>query len=289
MNREPVALALGTAQFGMKYGIAGRSEPVPKHEIEAILADAWDKGVRVIDTAPVYGTIESELGALTQGYDFRFVSKIPALPKHCSQEELFSFLKHSIELSQRRFGERLSHLLFHQSSDLLSERGEEVWTFANKCLARTPIELGVSCYCPDELGRLEAKLGVHVAQFPANALDQRIHALDDDKPYEVYVRSVFLQGLLLMSLAHVAQTFPHALPPIQAWHAWCKRNGLTPLQAALGVIKGMPRVSYAVVGVDSQWQLNDILETWLAAKPLIYPDFISDLTVIDPRCWSLTS
>ena len=38
-------LALGTVQFGIAYGIAGRGEAVPEAEVRAILEDAAARGV----------------------------------------------------------------------------------------------------------------------------------------------------------------------------------------------------------------------------------------------------
>ena len=48
-------MVLGTAQFGMDYGIANVNGK-PKHkQIFDILDIAWEKGVRRFDTAPDYG------------------------------------------------------------------------------------------------------------------------------------------------------------------------------------------------------------------------------------------
>ena len=44
-------LALGTVQFGLAYGIAGRGEAVPEAEVRAILEDAAAQGVTTLDTA----------------------------------------------------------------------------------------------------------------------------------------------------------------------------------------------------------------------------------------------
>ncbi len=54
-------LVLGTAQFGMDYGIANVGGKPLKKEVFRILDLAWEKGVRRFDTAPGYGS-EALLG-----------------------------------------------------------------------------------------------------------------------------------------------------------------------------------------------------------------------------------
>ena len=47
---------MGTAQFGMDYGIANINGKPKKNEVFDILDLAWENGVRCFDTAPSYGS-----------------------------------------------------------------------------------------------------------------------------------------------------------------------------------------------------------------------------------------
>ena len=49
-------MVLGTAQFGMDYGIANLMGKPTRKDVLSILALAWEKGVRRFDTAPGYGS-----------------------------------------------------------------------------------------------------------------------------------------------------------------------------------------------------------------------------------------
>ena len=77
-------MVLGTAQFGMDYGITNNSGKPSENEILKILDLAWDKGVRNFDTAPVYGA-EKVLGNyfLLNGLQDKvnIMTKIPNLGK----------------------------------------------------------------------------------------------------------------------------------------------------------------------------------------------------------------
>jgi len=44
-------LALGTAQFGLKYGIANNAGRVPADEARKIVLEAAQRGMDVLDTA----------------------------------------------------------------------------------------------------------------------------------------------------------------------------------------------------------------------------------------------
>ena len=55
-------LIIGTAQFGMPYGIASRNGQVHGDEIIAILDLAWRNGINTLDTAKTYGSSEKSIG-----------------------------------------------------------------------------------------------------------------------------------------------------------------------------------------------------------------------------------
>ena len=73
-------LALGTVQFGLRYGIAGAAGPVPSDQVRAILERAVEFGVRTLDTAAAYGDVEQELAGLIGGLPLSVVSKLPPRP-----------------------------------------------------------------------------------------------------------------------------------------------------------------------------------------------------------------
>ena len=75
-------LALGTAQFGLKYGIANQKGQVKFSEAKKILKFAKDLNIDLIDTAIAYGDSEKVIGKIGIK-DFKFISKLPPLPQNC--------------------------------------------------------------------------------------------------------------------------------------------------------------------------------------------------------------
>ena len=279
-------IALGTAQFGLNYGIAGRGEVVPRKEVYQILERAWDLGIRRIDTAPVYGTIEKGLKTLLKKYPFKVVSKIPFVPVHLDKDDIAHFTLNNIRRSQNNLEDSLDILLFHRSDDLFTEHANFIWEVASKALKNLNIRLGVSCYSPDELRNLCKRFPIQVSQVPGNAFDQRLKSSHGIPNIEIHLRSVFLQGILLLSTDQISVKLPKAKEALKNWRTWCEENNLSPLQGALNFVKFHPDISYCVIGVDRLSQLEEIYNCWTTLQSMkTHPPRVDDLDIIDPRCW----
>ena len=55
-------IVLGTAQFGMNYGINNKRGKVPQNEVHEILDFAYNKNIHFLDTASSYGDSETVIG-----------------------------------------------------------------------------------------------------------------------------------------------------------------------------------------------------------------------------------
>lgn len=283
-------LALGTVQFGQRYGVAGRSTPVSESEIRSILACALAFGVRVLDTAAAYGNIEERLLGLANGGDFKIVTKLPPRPQGLGRAENLKWIDDALQSAQRRLGTSLYAVLFHRAEDLLDDSADGLWQGSAEWTQRQGCKLGVSCYDAATLDQVRRRFPIGIAQLPCNALDQRLRGLldVDSSPLELHIRSAFLQGLLLMPEAAAAARVPRAAPAIRRWHAWLREHSLAPLSAALGLVKGLQGVSHCVVGVDDEIQFRAIATAWNDAPPLRADELsVEDLDVIDPRRWTV--
>ena len=55
-------LAIGTAQFGLDYGVSNQSGQVSQNDVVSILKAAQAAGIQALDTASDYGNSELSLG-----------------------------------------------------------------------------------------------------------------------------------------------------------------------------------------------------------------------------------
>ena len=70
------SFSIGSAQFGMPYGINNKTKKVPIKEIVKIISLADKSGFRNIDTAVLYGEAEKILGKIGVK-NFKITSKLP--------------------------------------------------------------------------------------------------------------------------------------------------------------------------------------------------------------------
>lgn len=285
-------LILGTVQFGIPYGIAGRDTPVPEADVQSILDHAVEAGVRTLDTAAAYGDIEERLGRLIGSRPLTVVSKVPALPPELSPAQAASATITHAGRSLERVGDRLTDLLFHAASDLDGTRGLAIIEVLAPWADRHGVRLGVSGYQPEDALRASATHGARMrtTQLPGNAMDQRVDAAQARaglSSLDVHMRSAFLQGLLLMPEQEATARLPGAKNELTSWHRFCEAHGLAPLHAALGVVKSFAAVNAVVLGVDSLKQWRDITSAWHECNALRAPELACavDAALIDPRQW----
>ena len=72
-------LCLGTAQFGIPYGITNTKGRVSEREVKEILNIAAENGIQYLDTAQAYGDAESIIGRnWPRETEKKVISKLPS-------------------------------------------------------------------------------------------------------------------------------------------------------------------------------------------------------------------
>jgi len=281
-------MVLGTAQFGMDYGIANIAGKPTQKEVFNILSLAWENGVRCFDTAPDYGS-EKLLGEFITTYglqdEIRVLTKIPSLERFYEPRECIQI---SIETSLRNLCCPIHVLFFHNAEDsvLMLEDPD----FFRSLLNDYPVStLGVSVYEPQDVEKLSSCLFELAFQFPFNVLDRRFEQVR--MPHgKRYARSIFLQGILA-SKNDLRSNAPKELIELQKeYHDKLAVYHLSPADFAVSFVARNDAVDYFLIGVDSAKQLRDILnlkqyEQYDMAV-LDMPPVNTDKQWLDPRTWN---
>jgi aryl-alcohol dehydrogenase-like predicted oxidoreductase len=286
-------LALGTVQFGLKYGIANQVGRVQLEDVKNILQLAAAQGVNTLDTAIAYGDSESKLGLAGLG-GWRVVTKLPALPERCA--DVAGWVEAQIEGSLNRLGVSQFHaVLLHHPLELLGEYGNQLFKTLQDIKAQGTIaKIGVSVYGPEELEMLWPSFQFDLVQAPFNVIDRRLASSGwlermHQSGTEVHVRSVFLQGLLLMSAEKRRANFEDWQDLWSKWDGWLIAEKLTPLQASLIFALSWPEIDRVIVGVDSASQLNEILSVTNTANTdrIDFPNYLEsmDSLLTNPSKW----
>lgn len=285
-------LGIGTVQFGQPYGIANQGNCVSYNEAKTIIAHAWDQGIDTIDTAISYGESEQCLGDIGVA-GWKIISKLPEIPSSCI--DIGGWINDAVVASLKKLKiPCLYGLLLHRSQQLLLEQGSEIYSALLDLKRRGLVKkIGISIYGMDELDAVCPVYQFDIIQAPFNILDRRL-VLSGWLPrlkklgIEVHIRSVFLQGLLLMERSKLPMQFARWHILWQQLECWFLENQITPLHACIDFALSYPEIDRILVGVCSLKQLQEILlikTSGLSFPPALISD---DLDLINPSYWSIT-
>ncbi len=278
------------------YGIARAGGPLTPDSIGSLLDLAARRGVDVLDTAPAYGDAEEILGRLLPAdAPFRIVTKTRVFGRPIRPEDARTVtedLRRSLERLRRG---RIAGLLVHEAGDLLDDGGGHIFDALERLKEEGAVaRIGVSVYEARQLDGILGRYAVDVVQAPVNLLDQRLPRegrLEKMKArgIEVHVRSLFLQGLLLMDPERVPAHFDAVREHLRRCDARTRERGLTRLQAALAFVRGLGGCDVAICGVDSPVQLEEICRALAELPETDDVDWsgyrIDDPRIVDPRRW----
>lgn len=283
-------LALGTAQFGLNYGIANQAGQVLVCDAATILDCAAAAGLDTLDTAIAYGDSEERLGQIGVN-QWQIMSKLPQLPDR--SQDVSAWVRSSVMGSLERLKVScLGGLLLHHPADLLGSQGDALYAAMAELKSIGVVKkIGISIYQPDELDTLLGRMSFDVVQAPFNILDRRLidsgwlsrlYALG----VELHVRSVFMQGLLLMQGSQRPDKFQRWQPLWDEWEHWLSVHQLTPLEACLRYALSFNEIRRVIVGVDTIGQLKEIMTDASGNLPPVPVGLRStDVALLNPSNW----
>jgi aryl-alcohol dehydrogenase-like predicted oxidoreductase len=290
MNSHTNRICLGTAQFGLDYGIANTHGRMSEEDVKSVLKYATAHGVKVLDTAAAYGNSEEAIGRslkhLNRSLDV--VSKLP------SSSDGKASVRDTVLRSLKRLGvKKIYGYLLHSFEDY---RRPEIWKDLNALKAEGIIEkVGVSVYLPKEADQLlKDKAAIDILQVPYSVFDRRFESyLPQFKKMgvEIYVRSVFLQGLAFLEPNKLPASLTGARSSLNALRKISIKGGMTVSALCLNFALINPHVDRVIIGVDNPEHLKVNLSDmrFFAKTKTVGEDFnmvvIEDEDILLPYRW----
>lgn len=285
-------LALGTAQFGLPYGITNRTGQASLREVKQMITYARQEGVDTIDTAVLYGESETVLG-VAGVRSFKVITKLPPYDFKC--EPVNAWVKNHVRNSLARLRiDCLYGLILHRSGDISGASGIDlVDALCNLKKDGLVEKVGVSIYDPSELDKIDQLNRFDLVNAPYNLIDRRLEESGwllrlFNRGIEVHSRSVFLQGLLLMPRLEASI---HFAPWSYKWAMFedsLKSRGLTAHEACISLPLSKKEISKVAIGFERLSQLQQVICS--LKRPLVNLnwDFMIDenLNLIDPSRWN---
>ena len=249
-------MVLGAAQLGMDYGIANQTGQPDKQEAFDILDEAFKNGVNTIDTAQAYGNSENIIGQwFDQNNDkkssFNIISKWDAKINDRNQ------LIKSAQTSVKTLGVPLWGIMIHDEKHL-----DHLDTInqASKVLKKQGLikYLGASVYSVEAAKKAIISSNIDFIQVPCNAWD---HRMIDGGVFELakkndklcFVRSVFLQGLLLMTVDEIKEKLVQASDIALLWDLAVSQNQCKKEEYAIWHVDALDYP--LILGVESNVQM----------------------------------
>jgi aryl-alcohol dehydrogenase-like predicted oxidoreductase len=297
-SNQSSRLVLGTAQLGMSYGIANRSGQPNLNQAKEIIRIAWENGIKEYDTAQGYGESEKVLGnvirSLGLGSELKVISKLDPNLDHLDKTAMEKAVRGSLA---RLNVSALYGLLIHREKylDLWGDGlGDILKSFISQGLTE---HIGVSVYSPE---KAELTLGmdeISIIQIPSNIFDRRfehtaVFEAAKRRQKQTYVRSVFLQGLVMMSVDKLPTHIQFTAPVLITLDKLCQELGLTRQALALGYAKHAYPHAQIVFGVETPEQVEENMVYWNENVPPTMVDHVREVfnnldeRILNPVFWS---
>jgi aryl-alcohol dehydrogenase-like predicted oxidoreductase len=286
---------LGSAQFGLNYGVTNTSGKVSEHEVTEILRFANDHSINIIDTAAAYGDSECVLGKLCSRIGhFEFISKL----KIQADDQAANIEERVLQSCERLKVDRLYGLLIHDADFLDNKNFDQVWNQLQKLKKQGTInKVGVSVYSPEQALKIVDCCSVDIFQFPFNFLDQRFNTesfigMCKKNKIELHARSLFLQGVILSNPNRLPKYFNGIKESLLSIRKLSDETGLSLMSMVRLFIKQHEFIDYSVFGVTSKNELIDIVSGCINNEDfddeINWPDYsINDKKYLDPSVWRL--
>lgn len=253
---------LGTVQFGLDYGIARGGRP-DYAACRDIVACALESGINCFDTAAAYGESEQVLGRIIS--ELKVADQVLVISKCMPTDGMDIAADQAVEFIEKSLKQSLENLqmkslpvyLFHRDKDLpwmdvlhaMKEKG---------LIARAGISVDTS-----EGAEQAVKSGlVEAIQLPHNLFDHRFSGKVFNRVLErkvpLFARSVFLQGLLLISEERIPNSLHDEVIPVRRKVEALAREAVIGMpELCLRYSLSFPAITSVLIGVDSVEQLRE--------------------------------
>lgn len=288
-------LIFGTAQLMDGYGL--NKSFLNYKEIEGMLDFAHKNKVEYIDTAFDYKNVYQKLGKFNLK-SFKIISKLPKVNSN-NNISIHDQINGVIEKSLFQLKiDKIDTLLIHDLGDIEDNDKclkiiEVLKNFKNNNVIN---KIGFSIYSPKILRNFIDLSLIDIVQAPLNLIDQNLitsgylKKLNTEK-VEVNIRSIFLQGLLLISNKdYLNNNFGNWSKTWDKWFNFLEKGipQISPTKLCLDFVRNIRGIDKIVVGCNSQKEFEQILSIMNSEAIFDFPNIkLNDEQLIYPYNWKI--
>lgn len=254
-------IALGTAQFGLPYGINNKKGQLTLEESIEILDYAGEAGIDTLDTAMHYGNALEVIGHYHQYGKHRF--KIISKFQEKDNFVLATHVARTLKALQISF---LEGLLCHSFDFFIKDKALRTQLYGLKKEGIVK-KIGISIYSKIQLEYLlDNDFHFDIVQLPYNLLDNytikgNLIKKAAEKGIEVHARSTFLQGLFFKTITNFPSKIQALRPYVQELKKIAKEWKIPMHEMALNYTLVNEHIHKVIIGIDSLQQLKHNLDS----------------------------
>lgn len=302
-GNEISKITLGTVQLGLNYGINNNEGKPSEEKAFNILKTANELGITSFDTASDYGTSEKIIGDYFRIKGFNnsvVITKIGIRDKELlTPKEVERKLYEEVENSLQRLGyDSLPLVLLHNPENL--EKYYDVFEAVLRKMQNEKLvkKFGVSINNFSDINLFVNSDLYEAVQCPLNVLNVKdamggaIKMLKE-KGIAVFVRSVFLQGLLFKDVNTLPSgVLQGAKEPLIKLRKIAEEENLSIGSLAISYIRDLEGVVSLVMGAENEEQVKENVslinapKLSVATREKIYSSFKDiDKKILSPWLW----
>ena len=275
---------LGVTQFGLDYGLLNQYNSNKKKKLKQILKFSKKKQIDSLYTSKYYGNANKFLATENLNY-FKIYLKFK------SQDLLKKFFSKELEKIKRKLKKKDLVLILDGFENLKNRERLKIYNILldlkkNKKINR----FGYSIYSFKNLKKICHKFKPNILQCPYNVIDRRLEEkkllqfLKINK-IEVHVRSIFLQGLLILHYSKHPRKFLNWKKIFKKFDDQIQHYKISNLDWCLNFIEKNKYINKILLGVDNIDQLREICSFKNNGKIKFPKMYVKDEKLINPSKW----
>lgn len=277
-------IIIGVTQFGMPYGIMNNFPNNKKKKLKQILSFSKKKKIKALYTSKYYGNANKLLGNENINF-FKILTKFK-----CND-----FLKEKFQLEldyQKKKFKKKKLILMLDGFEKLSNRKRLIIynILLNLKKKKHILKFGYSIYNFRNLKKICKNFKPDILQCPYSIIDRRLEKnnlleyLKFNK-IEIHVRSIFLQGLLIVDPLKLPKRFKKWKKKFQIFDELVNHYKISKITGCLNFIQNNKYINKILIGVDNVNQLKEILSI-RTIKKINFPNIeVQNEKLIDPSKW----
>ena len=275
---------LGITQFGLNYGIFNHHNSNKKKKLNQILKFSKKKGINSIYSSKYYGNANKFLATENLNYFQIYI-------KFKSQDLLKKNFSEDFEKIKKKLKKNNLILMLDRFENLKNRERLKIYNILLDLKKDKKINrFGYSIYSFKNLKKICHKFKPNILQCPYSVIDRRLEEkkllqfLKVNK-IEIHVRSIFLQGLLILKYSKHPRKFSKWKKIFKKFDSQIQHYKISNLDWCLNFIEKNKYINKILLGVDNIDQLREICSFKNNRKIKFPKIYVKDEKLINPSKW----